>query len=170
MAMIAARSPFSAYPMERSAVLHRGGASVPGQRPLRPHSRSLVSWRRNRQINRSRGRVAIASKGNEGNADKNSPELPLTEEECAAYERVNKTLPASPLLKQALSIEESAIAIAGRSFEIVAVVIMSMYGIKALQIGLYDGPTFAKFFFEVRSQRLPARYLLCRTCYRCKYR
>jgi hypothetical protein len=83
---------------------------------------------------------------------------------------VNKTLPASPLLKQALSIEESAIAIAGRSFEIVAVIIMSMYGIKALQIGLYDGPTFAKFFFEVRNQRLPARSLVCRACYRCKYR
>jgi hypothetical protein len=89
MAMIAARSPFSAYLVERPAVLHRhsGASSVPGQRPLRPHSRSSASWRRNRQINRGRGRVAIASKGIKGNADKNSPELPLTEEECAAYER-----------------------------------------------------------------------------------
>mmetsp|Transcript_36365 Transcript_36365/g.91833 ORF Transcript_36365/g.91833 Transcript_36365/m.91833 type:complete len:234 (-) Transcript_36365:2492-3193(-) len=126
-----APAPTTGGPMQRpiaaSLAPSRPGRSRPG-RATCPASRRDI--------------VAASSR-------KDAPEqFPLDEEECAAYERVNKTFPPSPLLKQALSVEERLIAVLSRSFEIIAVAVMTIYAIKALEIALYDTPAFVTFFFE----------------------
>lgn len=66
----------------------------------------------------------------------------------------NNNVPSIRGLKKALAAEEGIIAVLGRSFEFAAVFIMTIYGLKALLIGLDDVPTFAEFFFTVNPPRI----------------
>ena len=68
----------------------------------------------------------------------------------------NRTIPFVAL-KQALALEEGIIALLGRGFEVAAVVIMTLYGVKALQIGLHDSSLFVEFFFRVMLFAMPPR-------------
>ena len=72
----------------------------------------------------------------------------------------NNNVPSIRGLKKALAAEEGIIAVLGRSFEFAAVFIMTIYGLKALLIGLDDVPTFAEFFFTVNPPRILAIKIL----------
>ena len=67
---------------------------------------------------------------------------------------VNQTLPDINGIKQAAAAEESIVALLGRLFEVVAVTIMTIYGLKAVIVGAHDFPTFVQFFFQVQPRSL----------------